>query len=341
MTALRSAASHHCIAALSLALNCAHLFRCQDEVDGEFFQALEDELEKVNSAFVEHASQIELAFDQLGSVQAGSKSGVGGRGGSYASMAPAAAPGTDEALASSPSAAATADSERRKEQVFYDAYRTLGRLQTFVWINAKGFQKIMKKYDKRNELRGTGMELLPEFEKRLEREAFCSGKVEMLNELFKSRRPDRASMSRSVGAGGSGGGGGMSMQLLAGNANSELAEEIAARLGVPLAPAKIGRFPDGEISIQILENVRNADVYIIQPTCPPVNDNLMELLLCTSAVRRAAAARVTAIVPYYGYGRQDRKERPDDLSNDLPDDLSHQVRAPRQEGALARAHLGS
>lgn len=99
------------------------------------------------------------------------------------------------------------------------------------------------------------------------------------------------------------------MQLLAGNANSELAEEIAARLGVPLAPAKIGRFPDGEISIQILENVRNADVYIIQPTCPPVNDNLMELLLCTSAVRRAAAARVTAIVPYYGYGRQDRKER--------------------------------
>eukprot|EP00900_Chrysochromulina_parva_P005937 jgi/Chrpa1/15344/Chrysochromulina_OHIO_Genome00000345-RA len=283
--------------------------QAKDEVDGEFFQALEDELEKVNSAFVEHASQIELAFDQLGSVHAGSKSGLGSRGGSHASMAPATAPGTDEALASSPSAAATADSERRKEQVFYDAYRTLGRLQTFVWINAKGFQKIMKKYDKRNELRGTGMELLPEFEKRLEREAFCSGKVEMLNELFKSRRPDRASMSRGVGAGGRGGGGGMSMQLLAGNANSELAEEIAARLGVPLAPAKIGRFPDGEISIQILENVRNADVYIIQPTCPPVNDNLMELLLCTSAVRRAAAARVTAIVPYYGYGRQDRKER--------------------------------
>ena len=65
----------------------------------------------------------------------------------------------------------------------------------------------------------------------------------------------------------------------------------------------------GQVSIQILENVRNADVYIIQPTCPPVNDNLMELLLCTSAVRRAAAAHVTAIVPYYGYARQDRKER--------------------------------
>ena len=77
------------------------------------------------------------------------------------------------------------------------------------------------------------------------------------------------------------------MQLLAGNANPELAEEIAARLGVPLTPAKIGRFVDGEVSIQILENVRNSDVYIIQPTCPPVNDNLMELLLCTSAVRRA------------------------------------------------------
>jgi ribose-phosphate pyrophosphokinase len=99
------------------------------------------------------------------------------------------------------------------------------------------------------------------------------------------------------------------MQLLAGNANPELAEEIAARLGVPLTPAKIGRFVDGEVSIQVLENVRNSDVYIIQPTCPPVNDNLMELLLCTSAVRRAAAAHVTAVVPYYGYARQDRKER--------------------------------
>ena len=203
--------------------------------------------------------------------------------------------------------AAKVEAARQQERAFYASYRTLGRLQTFVWINAKGFQKAMKKYDKRNQLRGTGLELLPEFEKRLEKEAFCSGKVEMLNELFKSRRPDR-----SLRSGREGGGGGesmRSMQLLAGNANPELAEEIAARLGVPLTPAKIGHFVDGEVSIQILENVRNADVYIIQPTCPPVNDNLMELLLCASAVRRAAAAHVTAVVPYYGYARQDRKER--------------------------------
>jgi len=283
----------------------------KDDVDGDFFQALEDELEKVNSAFVKHASQIETAFDQLGGSSGGGRSrasssvmgSVDARLG--ASSSEAAAP----ADAAPPSAASAAESECRKEQAFYDAYRTLGRLQTFVWINAKGFQKIMKKYDKRNRLRGTGLELLPEFEKRLEREAFCSGKVEMLNELFKSRRPDRASIGASSHGGGAAVGGGRRMQLLAGNANPELAEEIAARLGVPLTPAKIGRFVDGEVSIQILENVRNSDVFIIQPTCPPVNDNLMELLLAVSAVRRAAAAHVTAIVPYYGYARQDRKER--------------------------------
>jgi len=106
-----------------------------------------------------------------------------------------------------------------------------------------------------------------------------------------------------------GGGGRLPMQLLAGNGNPELAEEISARLGVPLTPATISRFADGEVSIQILENVRNSDVYIIQPTCPPVNDNLMELLLCASALRRASASRVTAVVPYYGYARQDRKDR--------------------------------
>ena len=95
------------------------------------------------------------------------------------------------------------EKQRHEEQRFYDAYRTLGRLQTFVWINQKGFQKIMKKYDKRNQLRGTGLELLPEFEKRLEKEAFCCGKVEMLNELFKSRRPDR--VLRSTSSQGEGG----------------------------------------------------------------------------------------------------------------------------------------
>ena len=285
----------------------------KDEVDGEFFQALEDELEKVNRAFYEHALEVETALDQTVSrttTQDVSPNRAAAM--EAASEAEAAEAQVQGGRSSEAEAAAEREAKaqavRVQEQVFYDAYRTLGRLQTFVWINAKGFQKIMKKYDKRNQLRGTGYELLPEFEKRLEKEAFCCGKVEMLNELFKSRRPDRA-IGLPAASGGGRGQQRAHMQLLAGNANPELAEEIAARLGVPLTPAKIGRFVDGEVSIQILENVRNSDVYIIQPTCPPVNDNLMELLLCTSAVRRAAAAHVTAVVPYYGYARQDRKER--------------------------------
>ncbi len=78
-------------------------------------------------------------------------------------------------------------------------------------------------------------------------------------------------------------------------------------MGVKVANAKVGRFNDGEINIQILDNVRGKDVYIVQPTCPPVNDNLMELLLLISTVRRASAKQVTAVMPYYGYARQDRK----------------------------------
>ena len=281
----------------------------KDEVDGDFFQALEDEMEKVNRAFHEHASEIEAALDGV-TDQKKRPSTAPGVGMSGLSIEGSGEPSSQTSAAEAAAARESRNEDaRQSEKIFYDAYRTLGRLQTFVWINAKGFQKIMKKYDKRNSLRGTGLELLPEFEKRLEKEAFCSGKVEMLNELFKSRRPAGA-IGRQNSEGGSGSGRARAhMQLLAGNANPELAEEIAARLGVPLTPAKIGRFVDGEVSIQVLENVRNSDVYIIQPTCPPVNDNLMELLLCTSAVRRAAAAHVTAIVPYYGYARQDRKER--------------------------------
>jgi hypothetical protein len=293
----------------------------KDEVDGEFFQALEDELEKVNRAFHEHASEIEAALDHT-TRQPKSSSlpdaaapsvdlsalTIDGASAAAAGGSEPAAPRSRE-VETAAQREATTEEARQQEQTFYDAYRTLGRLQTFVWINAKGFQKIMKKYDKRNNLRGTGLELLPEFEKRLEKEAFACGKVEMLNELFKSRRPDRAIGMPAATSSSGRGQPRAHMQLLAGNANPELAEEIAARLGVPLTPAKIGRFADGEVSIQILENVRNSDVYIIQPTCPPVNDNLMELLLCASAVRRAAAAHVTAVVPYYGYARQDRKER--------------------------------
>eukprot|EP00327_Prymnesium_parvum_P018422 CAMPEP_0113263646 /NCGR_PEP_ID=MMETSP0008_2-20120614/18558_1 /TAXON_ID=97485 /ORGANISM="Prymnesium parvum" /LENGTH=528 /DNA_ID=CAMNT_0000112369 /DNA_START=79 /DNA_END=1665 /DNA_ORIENTATION=- /assembly_acc=CAM_ASM_000153 len=262
-----------------------------DEVDADFFQALEDELEKVNRVFHTRTSEIERMLDTT------SRTG---------NLTLSDAPPPPEG--GTPSAEAAVDKAKEEDAQFYESYRELGRLQTYVWINAKGFQKIMKKYDKRHNLRGTGRELLPEFEKRLEKEAFCSGKVEILTEMFKSHRPDKA-VGASSSSGGGGGGGGPRMMLVAGNANKDLAEEISARLGVPLTPATIDRFLDGEMRIQVLENVRNCDVYIIQGTSPPVNDNLMELLLTTSAVRRAAAMRVTAVVPYYGYARQDRKDR--------------------------------
>jgi ribose-phosphate pyrophosphokinase len=87
-------------------------------------------------------------------------------------------------------------------------------------------------------------------------------------------------------------------------------EEISGRVGVPLTPLMVKRFADGEIFVQVLENVRSCDVYLVQPTCQPVNDNLMELLLTVGALRRASAGRITAIIPYYGYARQDRKDRP-------------------------------
>jgi ribose-phosphate pyrophosphokinase len=97
------------------------------------------------------------------------------------------------------------------------------------------------------------------------------------------------------------------LKLIAGNANPQLAREIADCLGAPLCAAEVGRFPDGETFVHIGENVRGADVFVIQPTCPPVNENLMELLIMIDALRRASAGRITAVIPYYGYGRQDRK----------------------------------
>jgi len=100
------------------------------------------------------------------------------------------------------------------------------------------------------------------------------------------------------------------LKVFTGNAHPALAHEIARNLGVPLGRANIDRFPDGEVRIQILENVRGADVFIIQPTCTPVNENLMELLIMLDAFRRASANRITAVMPYYGYARQDRKDRP-------------------------------
>lgn len=99
------------------------------------------------------------------------------------------------------------------------------------------------------------------------------------------------------------------MMIFSGNANPRLAESVAERLNLPLGRATIGRFSDGEIMVEILENVRGKDVFIIQSTSAPTNDYLMELLLITDAMRRASALRVTAVVPYFGYARQDRRVR--------------------------------
>jgi ribose-phosphate pyrophosphokinase len=100
----------------------------------------------------------------------------------------------------------------------------------------------------------------------------------------------------------------LSIAVFTGNANPELAEEITRHLHVPLGRADVARFSDGEVSVEIMENVRGRDVFIVQPTLPPA-DNLMELLLMTDACRRASAKRVTAVVPYFGYARQDRRPR--------------------------------
>ena len=99
------------------------------------------------------------------------------------------------------------------------------------------------------------------------------------------------------------------LKLFTGNANPELAREIAEYIGTKLGDAQVKHFSDGEISIMIDESVRGDDVYIIQPTCTPVNDNMMELLIMIDAVRRASAKRITAVLPYYGYARQERKSR--------------------------------
>ena len=101
-----------------------------------------------------------------------------------------------------------------------------------------------------------------------------------------------------------------SIKIFTGNANPAIAREICEYLQVPLGAADVRQFSDGEISVEIGENVRGADVFVVQPTCTPVNDHLMELLIMIDALRRASARRITAVIPYYGYARQDRKVRP-------------------------------
>ncbi len=100
-----------------------------------------------------------------------------------------------------------------------------------------------------------------------------------------------------------------SMMVFAGNSNPQLAQDIVARLNMPLGKALVGKFSDGEVMAEVMENVRGRDVFIVQPTCEPTNDNLMELMVMVDAMRRSSAARVTAVIPYFGYARQDRRSR--------------------------------
>ena len=99
------------------------------------------------------------------------------------------------------------------------------------------------------------------------------------------------------------------LMLFAGGSNPELARRVAGKLGVDLGRADVGRFSDGEVMVEIHENVRGSDVFLLQSTCAPTNDSLMELLIMADAIKRASATRVTAVIPYYGYARQDRRPR--------------------------------
>src|SRR6187431_2429891 len=100
------------------------------------------------------------------------------------------------------------------------------------------------------------------------------------------------------------------LKLFSGSAHPALAKEIAEHLGIPLGVARLHRFPDTEVSFQIDENIRGTDVFIVQPTCSPVDQHLVEMCVMIDAFRRSSAARITAVIPYYGYARQDRKDKP-------------------------------
>jgi ribose-phosphate pyrophosphokinase len=100
-----------------------------------------------------------------------------------------------------------------------------------------------------------------------------------------------------------------SLMVFTGNANPKLAADVVKRLGISVGSATVGRFSDGEVNVEILENVRGKDVFVLQPTCVPTNDNLMELMIMVDALKRASAGRITAAIPYLGYARQDRRPR--------------------------------
>ncbi|OHW61765.1 ribose-phosphate pyrophosphokinase [Andreesenia angusta] len=103
--------------------------------------------------------------------------------------------------------------------------------------------------------------------------------------------------------------GGLKIKIFSGNANKDLADAICKELDMPLGDSTAGKFSDGETTVSLNETVRGADVFVIQPTCPPANDNLMELLIIIDALKRASAGRINAVIPYYGYARQDRKAK--------------------------------
>ena len=100
------------------------------------------------------------------------------------------------------------------------------------------------------------------------------------------------------------------LKVFTGSSNPDLAEEICQYLGVPPGEQTLRRFSDGEVCYQVLENVRGADIFVVQPSCPPVNESIMEMLIMIDAFKRASARRITAVLPYYGYARQDRKDKP-------------------------------
>ncbi|MFO0443261.1 MAG: ribose-phosphate diphosphokinase, partial [Betaproteobacteria bacterium] len=97
--------------------------------------------------------------------------------------------------------------------------------------------------------------------------------------------------------------------IFSGNANPQLAKDIATHLGIELGQAHVGKFSDGEVTVESKQNVRARDVFVVQPTCTPVNEHLMELCLMVDALKRASARRITAVIPYFGYARQDRRPR--------------------------------
>ena len=99
------------------------------------------------------------------------------------------------------------------------------------------------------------------------------------------------------------------LKIFSGNAHPKLANRVGDRLRMPLGNAKVGRFSDGEVSVEIEENVRGKDCFVIQPTCAPTNDNLMELIVMVDCLKRASAQRITAVIPYFGYAWQDRRVR--------------------------------